>query len=120
MKHHLYVLGVLGSAPLPIPATIPTRRVEVQEDDATPNQGLVLFFPDDNYTQGYTYAAVHEPITLGEAVSAGKGRGSILGLPIQNVAIDGGLFKTLRAADVLLKATSATATATKIRVTEYA
>jgi hypothetical protein len=116
MKNHLYTLPAKGAAPLAIVATQPTRGVEIVEDDGSANQGLVLFFPDDNFTQGYDVSTAHQPIILGNIVARGRGMGSILGYPLQ---MDRGGTVELRAADILFKATSGSATPTNIHVREH-
>jgi hypothetical protein len=117
MHNTLYAVPAAGSAPVSVVSTMMSRRVIIQEDDSVPNQGLIVFFPQDNFTQGYQYAAGHEPIILGDIVANMKGKGSVLGNPIQK---DVSQTVTLRAADIYAKVTSATATVTKIRVQEYA
>lgn len=116
MKRHIYTLPVKGAAPLAIVATQPTRRVLIHEDDAAAEQGIVLFYPDDKFTQGYTYAGAKQPVAIGQDLARGRGRGNFVGMPIQK---DAGGTVTLSPATTLFKATSATATATSIVVEEY-
>lgn len=115
MKVTLYTLPIAGAGFLSIPALQPDRRVEIVEDDSGVAQGLIYKLPFDKFVQTFQVAATKEPIVLG-TLPNNNGRGSMFALPIQK---DAGNTVTLRAADILVKITSATATATKIRVTEY-
>ena len=114
MKVTLYTLPIAGAGFLSIPATQPNRRTEIVEDDSGVAQGLIYKLPFDKFVQTFEVAATKEPIVLGSLPNL-NGRGSLFAHPIQK-SVDG---VTLRAADTLIELTSATATATKVRVTEY-
>jgi hypothetical protein len=115
MKVTLYTLPIAGAGFLSIPATQPDRRVEIIEDDSVANQGLIYKLPYDNFTQSFDVAPAKEPIVLGSLPNS-NGRGTMFALPIQK---DVSGTVTLRPADTLVQITSATAVATKIRVTEF-
>lgn len=116
MKRTLYVLPIAGAAALVIPCLTQSRRVEIQEDDSTTNQGIIAFFKTDNYTQGKTVAPTHEPLVIGNKLRNANGRGDVQGFPIQK---DVSQTITMRAADIYCKLTSATATVTKVWVEEF-
>lgn len=115
MKVTLYTLPIAGAGFLSIPATQPNRRTEIVEDDSGPTQGLIYKLPWDKFTQTFEASATREPIVL-DSLPNRNGRGSLFAHPIQK---DAGGTVTLRPADILIELTSATATATKVRVTEY-
>lgn len=115
MKVTLYTLPIAGAGFLSIPATQPNRRCEIVEDDSGTEQGLKYKLPFDNFTQTFTASSSREPLILGSLPNM-NGRGSIFAHPIQK---DQGGTVTIRPADILIQLTSATATATKVRVTEY-
>jgi hypothetical protein len=115
MKVTLYTLPISGAGFLSIPALQPDRRVEIIEDDSVTPQGITYKLPFDKFTQSFTVAPTREPITLGSLPNS-NGRGSVIALPIQK---DVSQTVTRRPADILIMATSATATVTKIRVTEF-
>lgn len=115
MKVTLYTLAAAGGAFLSIPATQLTRRVEIVEDDSGAEQGIIYKLPYDNFTQQFQISA-GKGVILGNTVANQNNQGVIVGRPIQK---DVSQTVTLRPADILLKATSATAATTKIRVTEY-
>lgn len=115
MKVTLYTAPASGSGFLSIPATQPSRRVEVIEDDQTTNQGLLYKLPFDKFTQQFEALVAKQPIVLGSLPNK-NGRGAIIAWPIQK---DQSGTVTIRPADTLIEVTSATATPTKIRVTEY-
>ena len=115
MKRNVYALPAAGSAAVTVSATQASRLVNVAENTNTP-QGILLFFAQDNYTQGYTVTPAREPYKIGNEVARGRGRGPWVGLPVQ---MDQGGTVTLRPATVLFKATSATGTATSIAVEEW-
>ncbi len=95
----------------PIPSTVFSRMVELQEDDSVTHVGLLLKFPEDNFTQAYEFKDEAQPVVLGDKVAFGRGQGYILGWPTQT----GG---NARAADNYVLASAVTGT-TKLRVTEY-
>lgn len=116
MKRHIYTLPPLGSAPLAVLASQPSRRVEVAEDGSATPEGIVLFYSQDGYAQGYTHSPARQPVVLGDTVANAKGKGPWVGLPVQ---MDAGGTVQLRAATTLFKGTSAGATPTNIEVVEY-
>jgi hypothetical protein len=115
MKVTTYNVPAAGGAFLTIPATQPNRRTEIVEDDSVTDQGLIWKDYRDKFTAVHEMAATREPIVLG-TVGNFAGRGSLYAHPIQK-DVSGTI--TIRPADTLVQITSATGTATKIRVTEY-
>lgn|GEM_PF-4585710 len=93
-----------------IPALQFARMVELQEDDSVASVGLLLKFPEDNFTAIFEYKAAAQPVILGDKVGIEHGRGKFVGEPAQT-----GL--NTRAADVYVMASCATGT-TQLRVTE--
>jgi hypothetical protein len=96
-----------------ISSSIPSRRVEVREDEGTTAVGLQYQKPEDNFTAIFSCATPAGPdqpqIVLGNVVGHGHGYGSLLGLPAQPSGA---------AATVLLKIRAKTGALTNIRVTE--
>lgn len=100
-----------SGAYIPIAAVIAARAVEVVEDGSVSGQGLEVQFPSDNFATTDQYGP-------GIAIElTGAGRDGLVGLPAQNAANGISAFN-YRAADVYCQVRSATATATKVRVTE--
>lgn len=97
---------------IPIPATMFSRRVQIQEDGSADSVGIQLKFPDDNYTQAFTYLADKQPVILGNVIAGGHGEGPMVGYPEQSANT-----LTPRAATVLVMAAALTGT-TKIIVEE--
>lgn len=93
-----------------IPALQFARMVELQEDDSVASVGLLLKFPEDNFTAAFEYKAAAQPVILGDKVAHGNNKGAMLGWPAQT-----GL--NARAADVYVMASCPTGT-TQLRVTE--
>jgi len=116
-KTTLYSLNNNAGAFTSIPSTIPSRRVEVREDESVTAAGLQYQKPDDNFTNTYncgTPAGPDQPqIVLGNIVAHGHGYGTLLGVPAQNTG--GSSFP----ATVYLKVRSRTAATTTIRVVEH-
>jgi hypothetical protein len=112
-KTILYSLNSNAGAFTAIPSTIPSRRVEIIEDEATAPQGIQYTLPNDNFVQQYVLNPGTEPIVLGNVLAHGHGYGPVLGLPAQN---SGG--SSIPAA-TYIKMRSNTATATNVRVTEF-
>jgi len=95
-----------------ISSSIPSRRVEVREDEGTA-VGLQYQKPEDSFTAIFSCATPAGPdqpqIVLGNVVGHGHGYGSLLGLPAQPNGA---------AATVLLKVRAKSNALTNIRVTE--
>lgn len=66
-----------------VPALTFARLVELQEDDSVASVGLVLKFPEDNFTASFTYKAPAQPVVLGDMVGQHNGRGKWVGVPVQ-------------------------------------
>jgi hypothetical protein len=102
-----------------VDATQTTRRVEIIEDfsaNAGVGQGLDYQFKDGNtppFTTVYSVAPQSEPIILGEPIPQGKGYGRVIGCGPDN---SGGYSVP---ATLLIKLSSASATPTVVRVTEF-
>jgi hypothetical protein len=111
----LVALNAAGGAIVTISSSIPARRCEIIEDGsiAVPT-GLIFTSMKDNFTTTFQVAPQTEPVILGNPTGQGGAIGALLGIPAQNSA---GAFN-FHTADPLLKATSATAATTKVRVTE--
>jgi hypothetical protein len=123
-RTRLIAINGSGGAFTAVSATTVTRRVEIVEDgsaNAGVPQGLAYQIDDGSatpfttiYTNIPTAALPAEPIVLGEKIPQGEGFGTVIGTPPDK---SGGY--TL-AATLLINLRSATATATIVRVTEYA
>jgi hypothetical protein len=107
-------LNAAGGPLVIVVSSIPARYAEFIEDESVTPQGLVYQVPEDSFVGTYQVGPGTEPIKLQNDMSQGRGHSPLLGLPAQNSA---GAFN-FRPADILLKATSATASTTKIRVRE--
>jgi len=111
----LIALNAAGGAAVTVLSSIPARRAEIIEDGSiSVPTGLIYTSMKDGFKTTFQVAPQTEPIILQNSVAVGNNQGPLLGLPQQNSA---GAFN-FRAADPLLKATSATAATTAIRVTE--
>lgn len=108
MKRTLYNLtaGVYTN----IPALQFARRVELIEDGSVAGAGLLVKFPEDNFTAIHAFPPAQQPVVLGNATAQGAGSGPIQGWPVQT-----GL--NVRAADFYAKVTAMGGT-TVLRVTE--
>lgn len=93
-----------------IPALQFARMVQLQEDDSVPSVGLVLKFPEDNYTASFTYKVEAQPVILGNQNAQNNNKGAFVGEPVQT-----GI--NTRAADIYVMASCLTGT-TQLRVTE--
>jgi hypothetical protein len=93
-----------------IPALQFARMVELQEDDSVASVGLLLKFPEDNYTAAFAFKAAAQPVVLGNKTAQNNDKGAMVGWPAQT-----GL--NVRAADVYVMASCITGT-TQLRVTE--
>jgi hypothetical protein len=124
-KTRLIAVNGSGGAFVAVSATSVTRRVEIIEDgsaNAGVGQGLQIQFDDGfgtvpnvpNTANTYTVEPVSEPFTLGEPIPQGAGYGRVIGTPPDN---SGGYSIP---ATPLANVRSASATATIIRVNEYA
>lgn len=129
-KTRLISVNGSGGAFVTVSATCVTRRVEVIEDasaNAGVAQGLSYQIDDGNGTTpnvpntAATYTVIPtatepntEPIILGESIPQGAGYGRVVGTPTDN---SGGYSIP---ATPLANIRSASATATVIRVTEFA
>jgi len=100
-----------------IEASIACMKATIIEDDSGTRQGLNYKLPDDNFAQVYNAATSEQPLELGSEVQrgAGFGSGTVLGMPAQNAP---STQTNYRAADVLIKLLSRTATSTKVHITE--
>lgn len=107
-------LNAAGGAQVNVLSSIPARYAEFIEDESVTPQGLVYQVPEDGFAGTYQVGPGTEPIKLQNDMSQGRGHSPLLGMPAQNSP---GAFN-FRPADTLLKATSATASTTKIRVRE--
>jgi hypothetical protein len=84
--------------------------VELAEDDSVDSVGLVLKFPEDNFTASFTYKQQAQPVILGNLNGQNNNKGAFVGQPVQT-----GI--NARAADVYVMASCLTGT-TQLRVTE--
>lgn len=114
MNIRLIALNAAGGAQVVVSATRWCRRIEVIEDEATTPQGLIFNSPDDGFAQLYQVGPGTEALIFDNSMSQGRGQGPIYGQPVQNSS---GAPQFI-AATTLFKATSATATTTKIRFRE--
>jgi hypothetical protein len=121
----LIAINGSGGAYVTVSATMVTRRVEILEDysaNAGVGQGLAYQFDDGsgsvpntpNTAHTYTIGPQTEPIILGEPIPQGAGYGRVIGTPPD---ASGGY--TIPATP-LINLRSASATATTVRVTEFA
>jgi hypothetical protein len=110
----LIPLNAAGGAMVQVLATRWVRRMDIIEDGsiAVPT-GLIYMSILDNFTTVFQVAPQTEPIILQNSMSQGRGVGPILGFPAQT----GG--QATGVASKVFQATSATAAATTIRVTEF-
>jgi len=105
-------LFALTTAFTPIPASIFARRVDLQEDGTVdPAVGLIVKFPNDDFTAAFEYPADQQPVVLGDPIAHQNGYGELLGWPAQT-----GI--NVRAADIYVQV-AALAGETSLRVTEY-
>ena len=115
----LIVMNPSGGAFTSIAATIPARRVEIREDEATGNapQGLIYQKPDDNFTNSYTVSTPGPPdqpqIVLGNVIAHAGKCGALVGVPAYN---SGGAAIP---ASTYIKIQSKSTGGQKIRVVEY-
>lgn len=114
MQEQFVNLNGNAGAFTPIPAPMATRYFTVREDEAgAATQGLQAQFPDDGFTQTYTYGPPGSPdqpqISRGH-IAMNHGKGPVLGYPQYS---SGG---QTRPADVLIKLRSKSATATTVRI----
>ncbi len=98
-----------NSVPVAIVSSLPARRVEIIEDGSVPPQGLIAQFPGDNFSVNDNIPYATQPISL-----SGAGHEGLAGLPQQGAP---GSFN-FRPADTYCQLTSATNTATLVRVLE--
>ena len=102
-----------------IKATQACRGLLIREDEGAAAQGLTYTLPGDGFTQVYTVSTPSTPdapqIALPDPITHSHlPTGALLGLPAQG---DVGAHNA-RTADILIKLSSTTATATKVRVME--
>lgn len=102
-------LNVLGGAYVALNASTFARYVEIEEDELdAARQGLTIKWPDGTVT---TYGPSQQPVKIGNRNGAVFGSSPLVGVPA-NYNGQGG------AATLYCSATSATATTTKVRITE--
>ena len=106
-------LNGTGGAFVNILAATFTRSIEMQEDEAGAVQGLEIYSLEDNFLTLNTFSFDSEPLQIPNIHRMGD-RGALLGMPAQGAV---GAFN-YRAADKLVSARSATATATVLRFIE--
>lgn len=109
----LIPLNASGGAFVTINASIPCRRVELMEDEATTPQGLIYQSVMDNFVTTNTVGPSTEPVILGNVIAIGNAKGPVLGYPVYS---SGG---SSIAATPLVKVKSGGAAVTTLRVTEY-
>jgi hypothetical protein len=118
-RTNLYNINSNAGAFIPIPSTIPARRVEIREDESVTAQGLQYQKPDDNFTNTYQCGVPGSPdqpqIALGNVIGNLHGYGPILAMPDQS----GGKGASGQPAGTYIKLRSASASTTKVRVVEY-
>lgn len=103
-----------AGATVEIVATIPSRRIELIEDEATTPQGVAFKTLMDGFTNTRSVGILRQPFVIVGSASFNNGKGPILGYPAYN---SGG---SSRQADKIVKgAISLTATPTTLVVTEY-
>lgn len=121
MKEQLIAVPAQGSAPVPLSASTFSESVEIQEDGSVAGSGLTVYFPDDNFTQGYDFPPAQQPIRIGAALVTGApGRAPLLGKPARTVPVPNGLgtyTNVNEAATIYCKVVSMGA-ATSVRVIE--
>jgi hypothetical protein len=94
-------------------ATIPTRSIELMEDEATAPQGLQVQGPLDGFATTNVFSFGSEPIQIPNMLRY-PSAGPSLGFPVQGVS---GAWN-FRAADKLVSARSNGAAATTLRFIE--
>ena len=113
------LVNINGSAGafVDILSTIPSRRVDMREDESVTNQGLAYKKYDDSFITIYTVGTPGPPdqaqVTLGTPFAFGPDTGGIKGWPAQS---SGG---STRAADRYLSVRSKSVTATVVKISEY-
>lgn len=110
----LISLNAAGGAQVAVLSTIVARYADFIEDESVPAQGLIYQSPEDNFVGTYQVGPGTEPLKLQNDMAQGRGASPLIGMPTQGSAG----APNFRTADTLLKATSASAVATKIRVRE--
>lgn len=108
-KTSLVHIPAAGSVPVVLISAIPARRIEIIEDGSVAPQGLIVQFPADNFAVNDNFPYSAQPIEL-----QGAGHDGILGLPQQGAPG----AANFRPADTYCQLTSASATATTVRLLE--
>lgn len=77
--------NILAASYTSIPALRFSRRVEIEEDaNGGTQSGLLVKFPDDNFTNVIGYSPDQQPVILGSVPAEGKGAGPLIGIPAQS------------------------------------
>ena len=106
-------LNGTGGAVVNVLATVPSRLIEVMEDESVSTEGLQVSSVLDNFATVNTFSFGSEPVTIPNQFHY-EALGRLLGMGAQGVV---GAFN-YRAADKILQLRSATATTTLVRVLE--
>lgn len=114
-NQRLIALNGNAGAFVDILATVPVRRYEAMEDEASATTGIQVITPLDGFIKTNVFSFASQPVVIPSDASVNARTGKIWGAPAQGQS---GAFNA-RAADKLLSARGNAAGNTTLRFLEY-